>query len=145
MIQNSVSSARLHLYLLAILGMTVCIVGHALAEEMGRADALVESRLSVLKNGSMCERRQAVVALHKLGKAAIPALVSHIGDADRATKSTLLLQNPMLSYVFPDSIHDEFSGVIAAYLIELILGQRSLVSDTVGCGFRGGNRRCLPP
>ena len=137
MIRNSVSSARLHLYLFATLGMTIFIVGHALAQEKGRAEAVVESQLSVLKNGTMCARRQAVVALHKLGKAAIPVLVAHIGDADRATRSLLLLQNPLLSSILPDSQHDEFSGVISAYMIELILGQESLVSEAVGCGFRG--------
>lgn len=130
-------STHLPLYLVTALAMSMLILGHALAQEMDHPETVVEAQLNFLRSGTKCERRRAVVTLHKLGKAAIPTLLSHIGDTDRATASVLLLQNPLLSSILPDSQHDEFNGIMSAYVIELILGQKSLVSEAVGCGFRG--------
>jgi hypothetical protein len=95
----------------------------------------VEKYVLSLKAGAMCERRAAIAALHQMGKEAIPILIARIGDADVAKSSTLMLANPALSYVPPDSQRDAYSGVVYAYVIELILARESLNTGTGDCMF----------
>jgi hypothetical protein len=86
----------------------------------------VEQHLASLKTGTMCERRATISALHQMGKRAIPVLIAHISDVGIAKSSTLMLANPLLSYAPPGSQRDEYSGVIYAYVIELITLAASL-------------------
>ena len=61
-------------------------------------------------------------------------LVERIDDHDVAPSSTLMLANPMLSYAPAGSQRDEFSGVLYAYVIELILA-RDVLHDDKDCTF----------
>jgi hypothetical protein len=99
-----------------------------------RTEENVQQYLNTLKSGTICARRKAIFALHHLGKSAIPLLIDHIDDRQVASKSTLMLANPILSYAPPGSQRDEFSGVIYAYVVELILARRSL-HDDLDCTF----------
>jgi hypothetical protein len=99
------------------------------------AEKNVEQYLVSLKTGTMCERRAAVSALHQMGKKAIPVLIAHISDAEIAKASTLMLANPLLSYVPRGSLRDEYSGVIYAYAIELILARDALHTGAGDCMF----------
>lgn len=92
------------------------------------SDHGIKRNLETLKSGTTCQRRAAIVALHQMGKAAIPVLIEHIDDRDVAPSSTLMLENPMLSSA-PASQKDEFSGVIDAYVVELILARETLRDD----------------
>jgi len=89
----------------------------------------IQRYLETLKNGTTCQRRAAIMALHHLGKSAIPLLIEHVDDHDVARSSTLMLANPILSYAPPGSQKDEFSGVIYAYVVELILARDALHDD----------------
>ena len=94
-----------------------------------------EQYLLSLKTGTMCERRAAITGLFQMGKAAIPILIDRIGDKEIAKSSTLMLANPALSYAPPGSQRDAYSGVLYAYVIELILARESLHSSSGDCMF----------
>jgi hypothetical protein len=68
-----------------------------------------------------------------MGKTAIPVLIDHIDDRDVAPSSTLMLENPIVSSA-PEVQKDEFSGVINAYVVELILASNAL-RDKRDCTF----------
>jgi hypothetical protein len=93
----------------------------------------IQPYLETLKSGRNCPRRAAIVALHQMGKTAIPLLIDHINDSDVAPSSTLMLANPILSSA-PASQKDELSGVINAYVVELILASETL-RDEKDCTF----------
>jgi hypothetical protein len=100
-----------------------------------QASSTVQRYLAELKSGSMCERAAAIRALHGMGKLGIPALIERIGDSGVAKSSTLILANPILSYAPSGSQRDEYSGVLYAYVIELILARESLRPATTDCNF----------
>lgn len=107
-----------------LLALPILLMGHQLA-----AEESPQRYLESLKSGTMCERRSAVLALYRLGKQAIPALLEHIDDGEIAPSTTLILANPAFSYAPPGSQHDQFTGVLYAYAIELILGRNAISKD----------------
>ncbi len=78
-----------------------------------------------LKSESLETRRSAIFELHRRGKESIPRLIDEISD-DR--KVSLFLHNPTSSYIHPGSMVN-FSGVLSAYVIELILARDKLYRD----------------
>ena len=105
------------------------------ADQAGAADNL-QRHLDLLKNGTLCQKRAAVLALYEQGKKAIPALVDRIEDSEIAYQSTNVLASPVISSAPPDSQHDQFAGVLYAYVIELILARDNVSRDETGsCKF----------
>jgi hypothetical protein len=114
---------------ICLFALCVCSLARGQQQPQIQGDGNAQRYMASLKSGTICERRAAIVALHRLGKSAIPALIDHIDDGGVAASSTLMLANPLLSYVPPGSLRDEFSGVIYAYVIELILARDTLRDD----------------
>ena len=79
------------------------------------------ARLSPFVDGPAVQRLQRITESHAMGKQAIPMLLGEIGDTELAPVS---LANPILSY--RPFTSPTYCGVVAAYLIDLILGQGSL-------------------
>src|SRR5262249_3976720 len=100
-------------------------------QQLAAADEKPQKYLDLLKRGANCERRSAVLGLYGQGKQAISTLVGHIHDAELAPSSNLLLANPQLSYAPTGSQHDQFAGVLYAYVIELILAKPTLSNEVV--------------
>jgi hypothetical protein len=125
--------AQRFLFLLAIMSFSALI--HAQLHESGAPEPALEGQLKSLKNGSLCERRSAVMALHRAGIQAIPALIEHISDGEIAESSALLFQIPILSSRPPDAQDDYFAGVLYAYSVELILGRERLIVREGPCDF----------
>jgi hypothetical protein len=75
-----------------------------------------------LKSASIETRRSAIFELHRRGKQSIPKLIADIAD-DK--KIPLNMQNPTSSYIHRGSLVN-FSGVLSAYVIELILARAEL-------------------
>jgi hypothetical protein len=117
--------------LLAI--MLVPALAHSQSQLSGNTS--IESEMESLKNGTLCQRRSAIIALHRKGKQAIPTLISHIGDIDLADASADMLSNPILSAMPPESQNDYFVGVLYAYAVELILGRVTVSADQMHCDF----------
>jgi len=112
----------------------VCSLSGSQKLDAPEGDRDVQRYLETLKSGTVCQRRAAIIVLHHMGKSIIPVLIERIDDRDVAPSSTLMLANPILSYVPPGSQRDEFSGVIYAYVIELILA-RDALHDDLDCTF----------
>jgi len=111
------------------------IVVRAQQRSSDSAEKNAEQYLVLMKNGTTCERRAAISALHQIGKKAIPVLIAHISDAETAKGSTLMLTNPLISNLPRGSMRDEYSGVIYAYVIELILARDALHTGSGDCMF----------
>jgi hypothetical protein len=130
---DMLSFARhIHIFLLVLCTWPIA---HAQQQQTAAPDKNIQQYLTSLKSGKTCERRAAIKALHHLGKDAIPTLIDHIGEVDIAESSALMLANPLLSYAPPGSQRDEYSGVVYAYVIELILAKDALQSDSSNCDF----------
>ena len=112
------------------IAVLLCISTAAIAQDATQIQRYLEN----LKTGSICQRRAAIIALHRMAKAAIPMLIEHIDDHEVAPSSTLMLASPILSSA-PASQKDEFSGVINAYVVELILASATLRDDEKDCTF----------
>jgi hypothetical protein len=82
----------------------------------------ISSLIGQLKCESMMDRQAAFIELHALGKKAIPHLVDAIHD-DSIT--FLCLHNPISSRITKGSLNN-FAGILAAYMIELILAKDKL-------------------
>jgi hypothetical protein len=78
-----------------------------------------------LKSHSTTERQEAIFKLHNYSKSVIPSLISEIDD-DR--KIFLGLNNPLSSTFTIESIVN-YTGILAAYTIELILAREMLYKD----------------
>jgi hypothetical protein len=100
-----------------------------------QTDTDVQRYLAKLKGGNVCERAAAIRNLHHMGKRVIPVLIQRIGDSEIANSSTLMLANPALSYAPPGSQCDEYSGLLYAYVVELILARESLHTASQDCNF----------
>lgn len=112
-----------------LIAVLLCISTAAIGQDATQIQRYLEN----LKTGSICQRRAAISGLHRMGKAAIPRLIEHIDDHEVAPSSTLMLANPLLSSA-PASQKNEFSGVINAYVVELILASATL-RDEKDCTF----------
>ncbi len=82
----------------------------------------ISSLIGQLKCESLMDRQAAFIELHALGKEAIPHLVDAIHD-DRLT--LICLHNPISSRITRGSLNN-FAGILAAYMIELILAKDKL-------------------
>jgi hypothetical protein len=82
-------------------------------------------QLSNLKSNSIKTRKSVIFELHKLGKKAIPLLIQEIPDD---TEILLLLNNPLSSTIDEGSLKN-YSGVLAGYVVELILGKELLENE----------------
>jgi hypothetical protein len=85
----------------------------------------VENSSLLIKNlnsNSPSTFKESILELHKMGKNAIPLLIDGIGCNKRIAAATL--SNPMDSFLSFDKI---CSGVINAYLIELILAREEII------------------
>jgi hypothetical protein len=100
-----------------------------IGQHSAAAEENLQKYLDLLKSGTLCEKRSAVLSLHGQGKQAVRILLEHIDDTEIAPSSTLVFQNPVLSYVPPGSQHDQFAGMLYAYVIELILAKNTLSQD----------------
>lgn len=122
-------------YLLTAFLVLLPTLGCAQAEPPRPTEVALQVYLDSVKDGKDCERRAAIFALHRIGKQAIPALVTRIADAQVAGSGTVDLQNPILSSVLPNFQRDQFAGVLYAYIIELILGRETLSAEAGKCDF----------
>jgi len=113
------------LLLLLLIGIMLCVSTRA-KSQLSKSDQDLQEYLKSLKRGTLSERSSVVVALHRLGKQAIPALVEHISDAEIAPSTALMLHNPFMSGVFTGTPRNEFAGILNAYIVELILAKDRL-------------------
>lgn len=77
--------------------------------------------LSPYIQGTSTDRLLKITSLHAKGKQAIPLILPEIENTEVAP---IKLENPFLSYM--PFISPTLCGVVAAYLIEMILGKTSL-------------------
>ena len=75
-----------------------------------------------LKSDYTYQSKIALINLHKSGKAAIPFLIKKIGEDEELM---IILVNPLSSTIDDDALKI-YSGLLAAYVIELILGREKL-------------------
>jgi len=78
-----------------------------------------------LQSDSIKIRKSSIFELHKLGKKAIPFLIQKIQEDEEII---LLLNNPLSSTISAGTLKN-YSGVLAAYVIELILGRKELAEE----------------
>lgn len=98
-----------------------------MGQQLAAAEETVQKYLVLLKNGTLCEKRAAVLFLHRQGKQAIPVLLEHLDDTEIAPLSTLIFDNPALSWMPPGSDHDQPAGELYAYVVELIIAKAALI------------------
>lgn len=112
--------SRLHVSgLLGLLGFL------SIATQCAANDRLhPRASLERLIKGSLCEKKQAVYSLHRLGKKAVPYLIMGI-KSPRPVGHDLM--DPRSSSA-PRSL-DPPSGFLAAYVIELILAKPELAHE----------------
>lgn len=132
------SGLRLHRLILVAIVLLPAQV-HSQSQHPGSDITIIDREMRPLKNGTLCERRSAIFALHQKGKDAIPVLISRIDDPELATGSANLLANPIISYRPPESQNDYFAGVLYAFVVELILGRTTLSTDLARCEFHLGS------
>jgi hypothetical protein len=116
--------AALGLLLVAIAFVSVSSRSQSQSSDSGNRS--IDDEMKILKNGTLCERMSAIIELHRTGKGAIPALISHISDTELAADSANLIANPILSSRPPESQYDYFAGALYAYIVELILGRATV-------------------
>ncbi len=105
----------IHIFIVAgilILAITGCT--HKTAD--------IPSLIGTLKSESMMDRQAAFIELHALGKKAIPPLIDAINDD---SMTFICLNNPISSTISQGSLSN-YSGILAAYMIELILARDKL-------------------
>jgi len=110
--------------------LTGVFLSASLLGGQGKADL----DLDAVTRGPLCERRKAVIAIHRTGKAAIPELIGRIKDRAK-TGASELRQNPKSSMIPSDHREADYAGLFYAYLIELILGRSSLETEVPPCDF----------
>lgn len=88
----------------------------------------IPNLLKKLKNDHENVCRDAIVEFHNLGKESIPVLIDEIGDGH---KRMLSLADPMLSTIRDMSLYLNH-GIVAAYVIELILAKPNLTINVPG-------------
>ncbi len=121
------SMIQTKLLVLLLIGMMLSVPTRA-KSQISKSDQDLQEYLKSLKRETLSERSSAVIALHRLGKKAILALVEHISDAEIAPSSTLMLHTPFISAVYTGAPRDEFAGVLNAYVVELILAKDNLAT-----------------
>ncbi len=82
----------------------------------------IPTLIGTLKSESMMDRQAAFIELHALGKKAIPPLIDAIDDD---SMTFICLNNPHSSTISQGSLSN-YSGIMAAYMIELILARDKL-------------------
>ena len=82
----------------------------------------ISSLIGQLKCESLMDRQAAFIELHALGKEAISDLVDAIQDD---SMTIICLHNPISSIITRGSLNN-FAGILAAYMIELILAKDKL-------------------
>ncbi len=88
----------------------------------------ISSLIGQLKCESLMDRQAAFIELHALGKKAIPHLVDAIHDD---SMTLICLHNPISSRITRGSLNN-FAGILAAYMIELILAKDELQLEDKG-------------
>lgn len=114
----------------SLLVLASLLLSASLTTGQGKA----ELDFDAVTRGSLCERRKAMIAIHRAGKEAIPGLIARITDESK-TGVGALLQNPKSSTIPGDHAEADYAGLFYAYLIELILGRSSLKADAKSCEF----------
>ena len=89
--------------------------------------ALCSKQLSPLIAGPPESRTANLAALHRSGVAKIPLLINHVENLHEYRGFSLA--NPTESYGYVDRV---YRGVVAAYLIELVLGIDHLSRPAIG-------------
>jgi len=93
-----------------------------------------------LKCQSAMERQTAFIELHSMGKESIPYLIDEIVDNNM---TFICLHNPVSSMISKGSLMN-FSGILPAYTIELVLAREKLQidgeDDSVWVLKHGGNK-----
>jgi len=111
--------------ILALIAAVIMIIGLI---NCGEKKVGTTSLITTLKGESMMDRQKAFAELYAMGKKAIPDLIEAIDDT---ATTFIFLHNPISSRVSKGSI-ENYSGILAAYTIELIVSRDKLQIDGEG-------------
>jgi hypothetical protein len=101
-----------------IRNLAIVLIAFLIGNGLGMAQERCGAGLAPFVDGATAERLQHIAQLHAKGKESIPVLIREIDNGDVAP---VRLENPFL--VKTPSTADPYCGVVAAYLIEFILGR----------------------
>ena len=96
----------------------------ALGQQVDPVKVPLQWDMSVLRGVDQGLQKKAIFSIHSIGKDSIPSLIDSIDDD--TPFDVLNIQDPVSSYIPPESLKTTFRGVLFAYTIELILGKTTL-------------------
>jgi hypothetical protein len=106
--------------LLSLLVLSLCF---SINSRICNSEGDILSYLRALEAGDMKAQHEAIMSLHKMGKEAIPVLISRI-DSGADVQTGYI--NPMISTLDTRRIGSLSLGEACAYIVELILGRPGL-------------------